>query len=93
MSDVSWYLYIIRLENGSLYTGITTDIDRRFSEHQSGKKGAKFLRGKGVLTLVYSCEVSDRSEASKLEAQVKKMSKSDKEKLISGGASVVKFFE
>jgi putative endonuclease len=78
-----WHLYMIRLENGHLYTGITTDVERRFNEHQSGK-GAKFLRGKGSMTLAFSTPIGDRSSALKCEAQIKKMPKREKEQIVNG---------
>ena len=85
----AWFLYIVRGSDRTLYTGITTDVARRFSEHASlgrdGKsKGAKALRGKRPLVLEYSCEVGNRSEASKIEYQVKNLSKRQKEALVSG---------
>ena len=83
MSD--WYLYLIRVKNGSLYTGIATDVERRFSEHVAGgKKGAKYLRGRGPLKLVFSQKIGTRSQALKTEAALKKMPKAQKENLISG---------
>ncbi|GAV21438.1 putative endonuclease [Mariprofundus micogutta] len=84
MPSSEWFLYLIRCSGGQLYTGITTDVERRFSEHKSGK-GAKFLRGKGPLELVFQQQVGDRSAASRTEVRVKKMSKSDKEKMIISG--------
>tara|TARA_B100001029_G_C14934323_1_gene379499 strand:+ start:448 stop:756 length:309 start_codon:yes stop_codon:yes gene_type:complete len=88
-----WFLYIIRGADKSLYTGITTDVSRRFSEHsglgRDGKvKAAKALRGKRPLALEYSCEIGNRSEASKIEYQVKKLSKSEKEELVAGRLSL-----
>ena len=85
----NWWVYIIQCRNKSLYTGITTDVSRRLSEHagleRGGKnKGAKALRGKRPLVLEYSCEIGDRSEASKIEYQVKNLSKNDKEELVAG---------
>lgn len=78
-----WYLYIIRCANSHLYTGITTDIARRFAEHQaSGPKAAKYLKGKGPLTLVYQESLVDRSEASKREIIVKKYTRQQKLLLI-----------
>lgn len=65
-----------------LYTGITTDVTRRLGQHQAGK-GAKALRGKGELELVFHCVAGDRSLASKLEIRVKKLSKVQKELLVS----------
>lgn len=78
-ADKPWYLYIIKCANGHLYTGITTDIDRRFSEHQaSGPKAAKFLKGKGPLELVYQESLACRSSASKREIAVKKLTRAQK---------------
>ena len=80
-----WSLYIVRCNNGSLYTGITTDVGRRFNEHQSSSsKSAKYLRGKGPLTLVFKEEIGNRSEASIAEARVKKLSRTEKDSLIKG---------
>jgi len=78
-----WHLYILRLASGHLYTGITTDVERRFAEHQSGSpKAAKSLRGKGPLALVFSCPVGDQSQALRLEARIKKLSRAEKLKLV-----------
>ncbi|UKE82869.2 GIY-YIG nuclease family protein [Pectobacterium colocasium] len=76
-----WYLYILRTVTGALYTGITTDVSRRLDQHQTGK-GAKALRGKGELTLVFHCLAGDRSNALKLEYRIKQLSKSQKERLV-----------
>ncbi|MGO2132949.1 MAG: GIY-YIG nuclease family protein [Halomonas sp.] len=65
-----WHLYLIETASGALYTGITTDVQRRLGEHGTGR-GAKALRGKGPLVLVHHEEVGTRSEALKLEAAVK----------------------
>ena len=81
--NVSWYLYIIRCANSHLYTGISTDIARRFLEHQAGgSKGAKFLKGKGPLTLVYQESLTDRSSALKRELIIKKLTRLQKLRLI-----------
>ncbi|MFB2662896.1 GIY-YIG nuclease family protein [Shewanella mangrovisoli] len=78
-----WYLYLIRCANGHLYTGITTDVARRFNEHQSSStKAAKYLRGKGPLTLMYQEQVGTRSDALKREIAVKKLSRAQKLALI-----------
>lgn len=79
----SWYLYLIRTPDNRLYTGITTDVERRFSQHQTGK-GAKALRGKGELTLAFSHLVGDRSCALRLEYRIKQLSKVQKEMLVEG---------
>ncbi|WP_275287927.1 GIY-YIG nuclease family protein [Halomonas elongata] len=68
-----WHLYMIETANGALYTGITTDVERRLAEHRAGR-GAKALRGKGPLHLVYHQAVGDRREALRLEAGVKRLS-------------------
>jgi len=85
--EVTWFLYLIRCKDGALYTGITTDVDRRFAEHQSGK-GAKYLRGKGPLTLVFQQKFGSRSAALKAEASIKKLSRADKEIIISMGWAI-----
>ncbi len=76
-----WFIYIIRCGDGTLYTGITNDITRRFDEHRAGK-GAKYLKGRGPLKLVYKTVAGSRSDALKLEAKIKKMKKNDKELMI-----------
>jgi putative endonuclease len=80
----TWYLYLVRTLDNRLYTGITTDVDRRFLQHQSGK-GAKALRGKGELKLAFSHLVGDRSAALRLEYRIKQLTKAQKERLVSGG--------
>ena len=65
-----WSLYLIRTAQASLYTGVTTDVQRRFAEHENRdkkNKGAKALRGKGPLKLVFKIVVGNRSDALKLE--------------------------
>ena len=83
MSDKpsDWFLYMVRCKNGQIYTGISTDVERRLAEHQAGK-GAKYLRGKSPLKLVYQKKIGSRSEALKAEIVIKNMSKSDKEIII-----------
>jgi len=79
----SWYVYMIRCGSGTLYTGITTDVDRRFEEHQaSGPKAARYLKGRGPLQLVLTVQADDRGEALRLEHRIKKLSKGQKETLI-----------
>ncbi|MDL3987341.1 GIY-YIG nuclease family protein [Shewanella xiamenensis] len=79
----TWYLYLIRCANGHLYTGITTDVARRFNEHQSSSpKAAKYLRGKGPLTLMYQETVGSRGDALRREIAVKKLSRAQKLALI-----------
>ncbi len=84
MSDGEYSLYIVRCSDGSLYTGIAIDVAQRIQEHENAARGAKYLRGKGPLALVFSQPVGDRSRASRFEYQVKKSSKAQKLALIEG---------
>ena len=77
----NWYLYILRCGDGTLYTGITNDVERRLAAHRAGK-GAKYTRGRGPLKLVYREELPNHSAALKREYEVKSMSRQEKEKLI-----------
>lgn len=67
-----WYIYLLECQNGYVYTGITTDVERRFQEHQSGK-GAKFTRAFPPVSIVGSVPVGDKSTALKWEHKLKKM--------------------
>ncbi len=77
-----WFIYMLRCADGSLYTGITVDVERRFSEHCDGNRGAKYLRGRGPLQLVFQCAVTDRSRATRLEMIIKQLTKQEKEALL-----------
>jgi putative endonuclease len=76
-----WKLYIIRCSDGSLYTGISTDVQRRFAEHLAGK-GAKYFRGRKPLEIVYQESCGDRAQASCREAAIKALSRREKLALI-----------
>jgi len=76
-----WYVYIIKCKDGSLYTGITTNIERRLSEHGT-KKGAKYTRNKGPFEILYTSKYNNRSEATKEECRIKKLKRIDKISLI-----------
>ncbi|HHH2307305.1 GIY-YIG nuclease family protein [Escherichia coli] len=71
-----WFLYLIRTADNKLYTGITTDVERRYQQHQSGK---------GELTLAFSAPVGDRSLALRAEYRVKQLTKRQKERLVAEG--------
>ena len=77
----SWKLYILRCADGSLYTGITTDVEKRLEAHRAGK-GAKYTRGRGPLEIVYREDCGDHSTALKRELEIKALTKEQKEKLI-----------
>ncbi len=72
---------MLRCGDGSLYTGIATDVSRRVAEHKEGEIGAKYLRGRGPLDLIYQQEIGDRSLAAKIEHRVKRFPKAYKEDL------------
>jgi putative endonuclease len=76
--DSGWYVYIIRASDDSLYTGITTDLERRLKQHQTGKGGAKYFRGRKACDFVYTESGHNRSSASIREAQIKKMTRQQK---------------
>jgi putative endonuclease len=76
-----WYLYILRCKDNTLYTGITTDLEKRLEAHRSGK-GAKYTRGRTPLELVYREQCESHSHALKRELEVKALSRQAKEKLI-----------
>ena len=75
-------LYVLRCRDDSLYTGIATDVKRRVTEHASGVRGARYLRGRGPVQLVRAEPVGDRSAASRAEVSFKSLSKADKERLV-----------
>ena len=80
-----WYVYLIRMGSGMLYTGISTEPERRLQEHKGSPKGAKSLRGKGPLTLEWQTKVANRSQASVIESRIKRMNRAEKENIIKRG--------
>lgn len=82
-SVAPWYLYVIETKYKHLYTGITTDWQRRFIEHSSSSaKSAKALKGKGPLTIVYCIKLTDRRTAMQAEIWLKKQQKSRKQAIV-----------
>lgn len=81
MMDQNWNVYILRCGDGSLYTGISTDVQRRLAEHRNGK-GAKYTRSRGPLELVYQEECPDKSAALRRELEIKALPRAEKLKLI-----------
>lgn len=82
-----WITYILNCGDGSYYTGVTNDLERRLSAHTDGS-GARYTRGRGPFNVVYTEEFNDRSSAQVREAEIKRMKRSDKEKLINGDEEV-----
>lgn len=77
-----WFVYIIETDNGKLYTGITTDLNRRFEQHRKQSGGARFFHTSPARKLVYQEPHPDRSSASKREAAIKKLTRQGKLALI-----------
>ncbi|MBT8086430.1 MAG: GIY-YIG nuclease family protein [Gammaproteobacteria bacterium] len=93
MTGPNFSLYILRCADDSLYTGIASDVPRRIEEHEAGRRGAKYLRGKLPLRLEFSSEVGDRATASRLEYRVKQLSRAQKEALIDGRQSIAELLD
>jgi len=75
---LSFSVYVVQCSDGSFYTGISTDVSRRIIEHERTTKGAKYLRGKGPLKIIFERAIGDRSLALRVEAKIKKLSHPDK---------------
>ena len=83
----NWSLYIIEASDASLYTGITTDVERRFDEHLQGPKGARYFNGRSPLRVIYREDGHSRASASRREAEIKKLSRQAKQRLVAGAAA------
>ena len=81
MTEGSWSVYILRCADGTLYTGIAPDVEKRLQKHNEGK-GAKYTRGRTPVELVYQEPYPNRAEASKREYQIKQLSRAEKLELI-----------
>jgi len=89
-----WYLYLVRCDNGSLYTGISTDVARRFAQHRGeGGAGSKYLKGRVPLTLVFQRNLGSKSLALKVERKVKKLPKARKEELVRANTHIDKIIK
>ncbi|PZP56824.1 MAG: endonuclease [Micavibrio aeruginosavorus] len=74
---MDWLVYILRCADNTFYTGITNDMEARLLKHGNGT-GAKYTKGRGPFSVVYSERFENRSQASKREAAIKSMSKQEK---------------
>lgn len=83
MTD-SWYVYILLCADGTLYTGVTTDVEKRVLVHNEGKTGAKYTKARRPVKLVYQEALVGRGTALKREAAIKKLSRMEKQSLIKG---------
>jgi len=79
---MSYFIYILKCSDDTLYTGITTDIERRVDEHNNSVKGAKYTKLRRPVELVYSEKSENRSSASKREYTIKKLTRKEKLELI-----------
>ncbi len=77
-----WYIYIVECKDGTLYSGITTDVTRRIAEHNDSPKGARYTRARRPVALVYKRKCASRSDASMKEYALKQLSREEKIKLI-----------
>lgn len=84
MHSEHWYVYIVRCADGSLYTGVTTDLERRLAEHNSGR-GAAYTRSRAPVAVVYSEEYMNQSDSLKREAAIKRLTRIQKERLVIAG--------
>ena len=80
-STAEWYVYMVRCRGGVLYTGIARDVEQRLAAHRAGR-GAKYLRGRGALEVVFRRAADSRGAALKLERSIKRLSKTQKEALV-----------
>ena len=78
----TWFVYIARCNDGTLYTGITNNLEKRIAAHNSAKEGARYTRPRRPVKLVYSKEAGSKSAASRLEYEIKKMTREKKMKLV-----------
>ena len=78
---MNWLVYMLECSDNSIYTGITNNLEERLKKHQSGN-GAKYLRGRLPIKLIYTENFINRSEATKREIYIKKMKKNEKKSLI-----------
>lgn len=85
--QTEYSVYIVRCADGTYYTGMAADVERRIKEHESSPRGAKYLKGRGPLTLVFSAVIGDRSTASRVEYRIKQLDRRSKEALVDGHRS------
>ena len=85
---MTWYVYLLRCADGSLYAGITTDLERRLAEHNAEKTGAKYTRARRPVRLVWSESATDRAVASRAEHALRTLSRREKESMITAAGGV-----
>lgn len=88
MQQNNWFVYILRCQDNSLYTGVSTDCERRLHEHNHTTRGAKYTRARRPVTLAYTEAATDRSSAQQREAQIKRLNAAQKEALIASAPAL-----
>ena len=84
-----WYVYIVKCRDGSLYTGIATDVERRLADHLANR-GSKYLRGRAPLKLVFKKQIGEKGQALKVERKVKRLPRHKKKALVKTGKGIQK---
>ncbi len=79
---MGWFLYVLRCDDGTLYTGVTTDIQRRLNEHNTSSRGAKYTKTRRPVKVVYWTGFKNRSAAQKAEYKFKQLTRKQKENII-----------
>jgi putative endonuclease len=82
---MGWFVYMLRCSDDTLYTGVTTDVQRRVAEHNGTTKGAKYTKARQPVALVYTKKAKDRSGAQIKEAQLRKLTRREKLLLVNKG--------
>lgn len=85
MASERWYVYMLRCADGTLYTGVTTDPERRLREHNGARAGARYTRSRRPVALVYTEPAAGRAQACRREAALKKLPRGDKLALVDAG--------
>ena len=85
ISGKHWFLYVVRCGDDTLYTGVTTDLNRRVNEHNTSKRGAKYTKTRRPVNLIWSNKYNNRSEAQSAEYNFKKLSRKQKLDIIKNG--------
>ncbi|MEE9357372.1 GIY-YIG nuclease family protein [Candidatus Vondammii sp. HM_W22] len=88
MPEATWYVYIVRCSDDTLYTGITTDLERRTHEHNHSPQGARYTRARRPVCLVHSEPAASRSEACRREWQIKQLKTVEKTLLFSSSNGI-----
>lgn len=88
-----WFVYVVECIDGTLYTGVTTDVTRRVREHNEGKRGAKYTRSRRPVKLRFARACDTRSDALKEEIRIKRLKRCEKQRMIRGEDLVVKDYQ